>query len=119
MTTSTSRKVNLDDMLPLLRSIQNEISERMLKVEALEQRIDTLAPLRTGRSTAVPSELALIEAELSSQRRELRLIAKELARLGVSFDADHPHPIVLPARSDGMTRLAETGFQPWMADSRS
>lgn len=113
MATHTATRPSIDDMLPLLRTIQVEISERLNEITSLEARLAAFLPTRHVHER----ELARIEAELATQRRELRHISKELARLGVTFDPDHPHRIVMPAGVEAPQQLGETGFRPWMADS--
>ena len=113
MATHTATKATIDDMLPLLRSIQAEINDRLDEVGKLEARRAAFEPTRHVHQL----ELARIEAELATQRRELRLVGKELARLGVAFDPEHPHRIVMPASRERTRELDETGFRPWMVDS--
>lgn len=114
MATRTAPRVTIDDMLPLLRAIQVEINDRLAEIGKLESRKAAFEPTRHVHEC----ELARIESELATQRRELRYIAKELARLGVAFDPEHPHRIVMPAGTqDAQQQLGETGFRPWMADS--
>lgn len=113
MTTPTANRPSVDDMLPLLRTIQGEISDRLNEVATLEARLAAFLPTRHVHER----EIGRIEAELATQRRELRHISKELSRLGVAFDPDHPHRIVMPASVEQHKQLGETGFRPWMADS--
>ena len=113
MPSPTAIRPSIDDMLPLLRTIQQEISERLSEIAKLEARLAAFQPTRHVHER----ELARIDSELATQRRELRHISKELARLGVAFDPDHPHRIVMPAEVDASRQLGETGFRPWMADS--
>ena len=87
MATRNILSSTLDDMLPLLRSIQAEINDRLGAIETLERRMQAFLPTRHVHEV----EVARIDAELSTHRRELRLISKELSRLGVAFDAEHPH----------------------------
>jgi len=67
-----------DRVAPFLRSIAVEIEERTRAIRGLEARIDALA--RKRRSNL--GEIGRIEAELSVQRRELRMATEELQRLG-------------------------------------
>lgn len=113
MATPTTTRPSIDDMLPLLRTIQREISERLDEIAKLEARMAAFHPTRHVHEC----ELARIESELATQRRELRHVSKELGRLGVVFDPDHPHRIVMPASSAPSGPMGETGFRPWMADS--
>jgi hypothetical protein len=113
MATPTATRPSIDDMLPLLRTIQQEISERLSEIAKLEARLAAFLPTRHVHER----ELVRIDSELATQRRELRQVSKELARLGVAFDPDHPHRIVMPADVGSSRQLGETGFRPWMADS--
>lgn len=113
MATHTANRPSIDDMLPLLRTIQVEINERLNEIAKLEARLAAFLPTRHVHER----ELVRIDSELATQRRELRHISKELSRLGVAFDPDHPHRIVMPAGSETAQQLGETGFRPWMADS--
>ena len=113
MATRSASKITIDDMLPLLRTIQVEINDRLEEIGKLEARKAAFEPTRHVHER----ELARIESELSAQRRELRHVSKELARLGVAFDPEHPHRIVMPAGAQDSEQLGETGFRPWMVDS--
>jgi DNA-binding transcriptional ArsR family regulator len=82
----TYERKDAERMMPLVRSIGREIKERTRAIEALEQR-----------HRAASGELdALFDAELSSQRRELRQVTNELERLGLSIDAKDPLRILIP-----------------------
>lgn len=113
MATPTATRPSIDDMLPLLRTIQREISERLEEISRLDARLAAFQSTRHVHER----EIARVEAELATQRRELRQVSKELARLGVAFDPERPHRIVMPASLDANRSLGETGFRPWMADS--
>jgi hypothetical protein len=63
---------------PYLRSIALEIEERTQAIRGLEAQTDALA--RKRRSNL--GEIGRLEAELSVQRRELRMATEELKRLG-------------------------------------
>jgi hypothetical protein len=103
------RDVDLQAMLPLLRAIQEEIDERSGAVARLEQRLDAFAA--TPRIHA--GEIALLRSDLSTQRRELRRLAKELAGLGVDFDPESPRAILAVCRAGGERGggLDRTGFR--------
>lgn len=104
-------------MLPLLCSIQMEVVERTHRIAALEERLGAFAA--TPRIHA--EEIARARSELSTQRRELRQVAKELAQLGIEFDAEAPRPFVDPAprRLEAARDLDQTGFRTWTAASRT
>lgn len=89
-------------LVPLLRSITREMRERTHAVEHLE------AKLRDARRAGPDSEAFLsVQAELSTQKRELRLARKELERLGCALDDSHPLRVLIPGQ-DGELR---SGFE--------
>jgi hypothetical protein len=76
-------------LIPLLRSITDEIQER-------EEAIDRgSARLQVGKSLSAP-ERQRLEAELSVHKRELRFALQELERLGCALDLDHPLRVLIP-----------------------
>ncbi len=117
MTSQTSEIQVQERRLPLLRAIQAEITERTRLIASLEERLAAFA----GTRHIHQHDVVLLESDLSTQRRELRSIEKELARLGVAFDADNPHLILEPTAlpSARCSTLEDTGFRPRFADSRS
>ncbi len=78
-------------LLPLLRSITAEIRERSEAAEALGREIADLGTSRKARSRRGD-----LEADLSVQRRELRVARRELERLGCTLDQDHPLRVLIP-----------------------
>lgn len=90
-------------LVPLLRSITREMSERTHAIEHLEARLRDTA--RTHGKDA--DETLAVQAELSTQKRELRQARKELERLGCALDASHPLRILIPG-ADGQLR---SGFE--------
>jgi len=82
-------------MTPLLRSITRELLERRRAVDLLQHELSL-----EKRKPTSDRNTALLEAALSSQRRELRLVGKEVARLGLELDAEHPLRILIPT-ADG------------------
>ncbi len=95
-------------LVPLLRSISREITERAQAVRILEGRLRAMA-----RSSSVKSDEQInTEAQLASERRELRLAIRELSRLGCTIDEEHPFRILIPGE-DG--ELAH-GFS-WLVGS--
>ncbi len=82
-------------LLPLLRSITAEIRERSDAIEAFERELLGLGDSRRGRE-----HRGQVEAVLSVQRRELRVVRRELERLGCSLDQDHPLRVLIPG-TDG------------------
>ena len=88
---------NAEALIPLLRSITNEIQERE---EAIDRRT---ARLQVGGPKLTASERSQIEAELSVNKRELRLALRELERLGCMLDLDHPLRVLIPAGATGQS----------------
>jgi len=82
-------------LLPLLRSITAEIRERSEAIDVLELELGDLGQTRRGRERRGD-----IEADLSVQRRELRVVRRELERLGCTLDEDHPLRVLIPG-ADG------------------
>jgi len=110
MTRPASQVQVADALSPLLRSIQREITERMLTLQASEERLEAFHSTRQVH----PAEFARLQSEVSLQRRELRRIEGELARLGIRFDAEDPRPIVAaPVALGGVELdLEDSGFRP-------
>jgi|688.fasta_scaffold02342_33 hypothetical protein len=86
-------------LLPLLRSIGTELRERSDAIENLDQRILELRG-RHARRRKKSDALLDAEADIASQRRELRHTQGELSRLGCVQDQDHPMRILIPG-TDG------------------
>jgi hypothetical protein len=82
-------------LLPLLRSIGHELSERLHEARLLQGRI----ALAENRSDDL-EELSNLHATLSTHRREVRMMAKELERLGCTLDDSCPGRILIPG-ADG------------------
>lgn len=77
-------------LIPLLRSITDEIQER-------EEAIDRgTVRLQVGQSKLTADARQQLEAELSVHKRELRLALVELERLGCALDLDHPLRVLIP-----------------------
>ena len=97
------------ELLPLLRSIGQEIRDRNQRVAELEERAAQLA----GRSGLAADELQLVRSDLSLHLRELRRAEKELEHLGWGVDPDNALRLVRRT-PDGTVRtlspLATTGF---------
>jgi hypothetical protein len=83
-----------EHLLPLVRSIAREITERSDAIEALEER---MLALRGRVKNGTPSDEYLnLQSEISNQRREARLSRLELSRLGCSLDEDRPLRVLIP-----------------------
>jgi hypothetical protein len=104
-----------EQLSPLLRSIQREITERTLALRSCEERLEAFRETRQVHG----AEYARLQSEVSLQRRELRRIQSELSRLGISFDAEDPRPILaVPASFSGRAPsldLEDSGFRPRLA----
>ncbi|MBL8859267.1 MAG: DUF2203 family protein [Planctomycetes bacterium] len=93
-----------EGLIPLLRSITNEIQEREAAIDratahlmAIEGAVDT-------------AERTNLEAELAVHKRELRFARRELERLGCELDADYPMRVLIP--SSGANRKASFAWSP-------
>ena len=83
-------------LLPLLRSITAEIRERSEAAESIARAIVDLGTSRRARERR-----GELEADLSVQRRELRVARRELERLGCTLDQDHPLRVLIPGEDRG------------------
>jgi hypothetical protein len=80
-------------LLPLLRAIRRELRDRTLEAARLEDLREALLP----SPRAHQADLALVESDLSTQRRELRRAEREIGELGCRIDQDRPLRIVVPS----------------------
>lgn len=87
-------------MLPLLRSYACELRERSLAIDELESRFGPRKLARTPTSMAGQ----LIEAQLSTHRRELSRLRRELKRMGWRVDRMQPLQLVLHG-ADGLPEV--------------
>jgi hypothetical protein len=71
-------------LVPLLRSIGQELVERADALVRLEERIASLSPRMHG------DEIARHRAEAAAHKRELRYAQRELEKLGCSIDGIDP-----------------------------
>lgn len=94
-------RIRADRLVPLLRSIQQEIRERLERIRILSHRVSQLEA-----SAPKSAELALLVADLAVQRRELRCAQKELRALGCALDPEHPTRVRIPGESGDL----ETGY---------
>ena len=109
MSTKHNAMNEAERFLPLLRSIGREIRERGRAIDSLEERLTVLSEDREQQHVAI----AQVESELSTQRREMRRVERELTDLGWRRDADHPLRIRIPGRSGSFTyegQLDKTRF---------
>ena len=111
MEPKTFERKEVERVMPLLRSIGRELQERNRAIESLEARLDFIqGSPRAAR--AHTNELTALGAELSSQRRELRHISKEVRRLGFELEDGRPMRILVP-------RAAVSGAsEPKLDDTR-
>jgi len=108
MKRTASDRRDAERILPLLRSIGNEIRDRSSAIDALEERLAGFSSSRDEHR----QEIRTIEAQLSLHRRELRRMERELADLGCNLDADHPMRILIPGKHGtyAYERLDKTAF---------
>ncbi|MBM3989181.1 MAG: DUF2203 family protein [Planctomycetes bacterium] len=83
-------------LLPLVRAIGREIEERNRVLAALERRMATLSIDQLEQR----AELARLECQVSTVRRELRRAEKEITALGCRLDIDHPLRVLFPGRGE-------------------
>jgi hypothetical protein len=83
-------------LVPLLRSIMNEVQERARAIARLERRREIL----TAAEGAYDREnrMSEVEGRLAIHRRELRLATRELERLGCALDQADPLRVRIPGR---------------------
>ena len=83
-------------LVPLLRSIMQEIQERARAIARLERRREIL----TAAEGAYDREnrLADVDGRLSVHRYEVRLAMRELERLGCALDQHDPLRVRIPGR---------------------
>lgn len=109
MNTKSFARKDAERLMPLLRSIGREMRERMRAIEFLEERLSALSDSRKAHG----DEIASIEAQLSTHRRESRRTEAELEKLGCNLDADHPLRILIPAEGGPLAyegRLDDTQY---------
>ena len=81
-------------LIPLLGSITQEISERVHEALIIQGRLTKL------ESNPVSDEFMNLKAKLAIHRREIRQSARELSRLGCVMDEEDPGQIRIPG-TDG------------------
>jgi hypothetical protein len=89
-----------ESLIPLLRVLNQEISERQ---EALRKATTRVCGLRRDHSRISSrtrrDEEALLQAEIANHKREIRQTELELARLGCLVDAEDPSTFHIPGTS--------------------
>ena len=84
-------------LLPLLGSITSEMRERIRTLRRLEALDVELRASKAPQARAqTETELANLQAELSTQRQALRHAEEELSSLGCSASADDDLTILIP-----------------------
>ncbi len=93
-------------LLPLLRSIGEEILERAARLERLEKMVSALSISPRAHAT----ELSLLHADLAEEKRELRYAERELENLDCRIDDISPLTFLVLTEADrGYTwRLGDT-----------
>jgi hypothetical protein len=96
-------------LIPLIAKIHEEIRERSEAIRDLNIR---MRQLRSAPSSPSGLQQALlnVQAELASNKREIRLAKKELARLGCHLDDENPFRVLIR----GVDGEFESGFA-WSA----
>lgn len=97
MTRNVYDKARATRLVPILRSIMQEIVERTTAIEDLEAQLDAHSEPPRRRSGA--DERLAVQAALATHRRELRRANQELPRIGCARDDDHPARILIPGES--------------------
>lgn len=92
-------------MFPLLAAIALEVRERTRASDALRERIEAFAPQERVRRR----ELDLLWADFANHQRELRVVAKELERLGWRSIDEFPWHIALQDERGAV--LAESALE--------
>ena len=87
-------------LVPLLRSISNEIRERRLALS----RLETLRHELAVKSSSITNEgfitaIQDLDAAISSQRRGIETALKELERLGLQVPSIRPLVVHIPGRT--------------------
>lgn len=97
-------------LLPLLRSIAQELRDRHRSIAELDARVRSLKA-----SPKIHAEdLRLAEATLAIERRELRHAEEEVGRLGCRLDEDDRERILLEGEQGPSTltwKLGDTSFR--------
>lgn len=109
MSNSLTPTRSVSQIIPLLRSISRELRERTEAIEALEERLEAFSSTRRIHE----ADVANIQAELMTQRRELRYAEQELERLGCSLDEKDGKRIVFQGQEGGFSfswNLDDTQF---------
>ncbi len=88
-------RTHAQQLVPLLRSIGIELTERLHEIRVLQGRLAA-----QERLDAPAEAVADLNAALSNHYRELRLAQRELQRLGCTLDDNHPLRILIPG-ADG------------------
>ena len=104
-------------MIPLLEGITVEIADRQTRVLGIESMIQALRPTAHVHKEDIQSH----QAELASQRMELRRAGKELDRLGCSLALTDPLEVFIPGEDEnfgwrpGETFLRQAAIEPFAA----
>ena len=99
MQKSSNDRSQVEKLLPLVRSIGRELSERLQAVSAMEERMATL--LSIGSTS---KEIRLITAEASSHYRAIRQSRHELGKLGCSVIGEQPLTVRVCVNEEGHQR---------------
>ena len=94
-------------LIPLLRIMNREISERS---QAVRGALDRIGRLQRNASHVGArereAEVASLRAQVANHKREIRSIRREIARLGCLMDEADPTTVHIPGRNGEL----EEGF---------
>ncbi len=85
-----------ESLIPLLRVIQREIGERKSAIRNLSKRIQGIDFDFARPESLRRAEVTNLQAEAATHRKEIRLAAAELERLGCAFDTSDPRTVHIP-----------------------
>jgi hypothetical protein len=106
-----------DSLIPLLQVLNREIEERTKSVRSATHRVHRLRRSNDLTSTERRNKIALLEAEISNHKREIRYTKKELEELGCIVDTENPSTVLIPGRDGSLAagyewRLGDTRVHP-------
>ena len=97
MKQKTFDRAEAERMAPLLRSIGTEIRDRTLAIRKLGRELEAL---QENAGTEGP-RIGAVRSELMRHTRRVRAVRKEVERLGLAVDENHPLRIVVPCDDGG------------------
>ena len=91
-------------LIPLLRVMNREISERSDAIRSAYRRINQVRRNRELPARERRIQEGFLQAEIATHKREVRLANKELARLGCLVDELDPSTVLIPGRDGDLGR---------------